>query len=98
MRRLKGNQAKGIASLAFASDGKRLLSGGYDETARLWDLETGKEVFCFHGPEPYWKTNVSCAWSPDGKVLALAGWDGLLRSTTLPPARGALISGATAVH
>ena len=29
---------KGVISLLFSSDGKRLYSGGYDHTVRVWDV------------------------------------------------------------
>src|SRR5262249_14882702 len=31
-------------ALAFSADGRRALSGGADVVARLWDLDTGKEL------------------------------------------------------
>ena len=33
-----------VTSLAFSHDGKRLLSGSFDHTARLWDVETGRQI------------------------------------------------------
>jgi WD40 repeat protein len=33
-----------VNSLAFSPDGKRLVSGSYDKTAILWDVDSGKEV------------------------------------------------------
>ena len=32
-----------VSSVAFLPDSKTLLSAGYDETVRLWDVRTGKE-------------------------------------------------------
>lgn len=56
-----------ISSIAFSPDGKIIASGGTDETLRLWEAETGKELRVFSGL----KANVSSlAFSPDGKVLA----------------------------
>ena len=68
-----------IRSIAFGSDGKTLLSGSNDKTARLWDLQTGqllhlltghrKRVKCV-GFSPDGETMLSC--SPDGQIKA---WD-----------------------
>ena len=40
-----------VASVAFAPDGRTFLTGGttYDQTARLWDLASGKELVRFAG-------------------------------------------------
>ncbi len=45
---LKGHSGA-ITSVAFSSDGKRLLSGSGDNTAKLWDLLTGKELMVYRG-------------------------------------------------
>ena len=47
--------------------GKLLVSGGYDNTVRLWDTVTAKEVSQFTGHEAAVYT---LAFSPDGKRLA----------------------------
>jgi RNA polymerase sigma factor (sigma-70 family) len=72
--------AQGFPSVndaAFAPDGKRMASGGYDNDkgnyfARLWDMDTGKEIRRFQvGKQGY---GVRClAFSPDGKTLATLG-------------------------
>ncbi len=33
-----------VLSVAFSPDGKKLLSGGKDQTVRVWDVATGQEV------------------------------------------------------
>jgi WD40 repeat protein/Flp pilus assembly protein TadD len=56
-----------VAGLAFHPDGRRIVSGGWDKRARLWDAATGRELRRFAGQEQA----VRCAaFSPDGKVLA----------------------------
>ena len=48
-----------VLAIAFSPDGKLMASGGYDndqadEFARLWDVETGKELRRFlHGKQSY---------------------------------------------
>ena len=33
-----------VRSVAFSPDGKRILTGSTDNTSRLWDIATGKEL------------------------------------------------------
>jgi WD40 repeat protein len=40
---LKGH-GNGVRSVAFAPDGKRLVSGSHDGTVRVWDAASGKEL------------------------------------------------------
>ncbi len=40
---------KQVTSVAFSPDGKHALSGSVDNTLKLWDIATGKEVRTFSG-------------------------------------------------
>jgi RNA polymerase sigma factor (sigma-70 family) len=66
-----------VLTIAFSPDGKWMASGGYgnvkdDYFARLWAVQTGKEVRRFmHGKKGYGVR--SLAFSPDGKTLATFG-------------------------
>jgi len=65
-----------ISSVAFAPDGTYILSGSYDITVRLWDIETAQMVRCFSWPvEAIGSTlgaMLSVAFCPDGNYV-LAG-------------------------
>jgi hypothetical protein len=59
-------------SVAWSPDGSRLVTGSDDNTARVWDLETGRKLLTLSGHGD----NVrSVAWSPNGKRLATASAD-----------------------
>ena len=61
-----------INALAFSPDGKHLLSGSDDKTAKLWDIATGREIRTFGGHE---SQVLAVAFSPDGKTIATGSWD-----------------------
>ena len=43
VRTLRGH-SNSIPALAFSPDGKTLASGSMDQTVKLWDAATGKEI------------------------------------------------------
>jgi Flp pilus assembly protein TadD len=62
-----------VASVAFSPDSQRLASGSFDQTVRIWDSATGKELFALKGHAGrVW----SVAFSPDGQRLAFGNEDG----------------------
>jgi len=64
-----------VRSVAFSPSGRFALSGSWDQTLRLWDVSTGKEIRSYVG---HTGGVNSVAFSPDGK-LALSGGDDTLR-------------------
>jgi len=103
------NEFSTVLGIAFSPDGKRMASGGFANDrgnyfARLWDVETGKELRRFpHGKHAYGIP--SLAFSPDAKILATRAHDGRVRlfdvdtgteRKTFPPDGGGRRQGSVA--
>jgi WD40 repeat protein len=64
---LHGHQDR-VTSVAFSADSRRLVTGSWDRTARIWDVGTGQEVKALEAP-----SSVSDArFSPDGRSVLMA--------------------------
>ena len=64
-----------IMGIAFCPEGKRLVSGGADQTVRAWDLDKGsQEILGRANGRVY-----SVAFHPEGKIVGSAGADGVMR-------------------
>jgi hypothetical protein len=63
--RLDGHEKGGVQSLAVTADGKSIVSGGGDKTARVWDASNGHERYRLEG---FPSAVVSVAVSPDGRL------------------------------
>ena len=66
-------QGDALTSVAWSPDGKRLATGSEDNTAKVWDAETGKELLTLSGHT--WSVS-SVSWAPDGERLATGSGDG----------------------
>ncbi len=63
---------KGVEYVVFSPDGTHIATAGGDNTARIWDAATGKELFTLVGHTQLVRT---VRYSPDGKYLATASAD-----------------------
>ncbi|EDZ93606.1 MAG: hypothetical protein P5702_10850 [Limnospira sp. PMC 1291.21] len=71
LREAMGGQNNGVEAVAIALDGKFAISSSWDNTLKVWNLETGTEVAMFLGEAEM----SSCAIAPDG-VTVVAGDEG----------------------
>ena len=60
----------------FSPDGTRVLTASWDNTAILWDAESGEEIAVLEGHE---QRISSAGFSPDGDRIITAGADGTVR-------------------
>ena len=65
-----------VHTVDFSRDGKNVISGGWDDTARLWDAMAGKKIKEFKG---HGSIIVDLSFSPDGQSFASASFDDTIR-------------------
>jgi len=75
VRTLTGHEDQ-VAALAFLADGRTLISGSYDNTIRIWNVEMGQTERTIAGHHNW---VMSLAVSPDGSRLASGSYDRRVR-------------------
>ncbi len=57
-----------IANMDFSPDGKTIVTSSIDQTVRLWDVQTGQQIYQLDDPEILYDTeNLVAKISPDGR-------------------------------
>ena len=69
------NHQNQVSSVSFSPDGKSILTGSYDYSARLWDT-AGKLLTAFKG---HTSIITAAIFSPDGKSVLTGSWDYTMR-------------------
>lgn len=74
-QQMTGRNAGRICSVRFAPNGQRLAAGSShpEGHATVWDTTTSRPIVDLRRPGD---SDVTVAWSPDGRMLATAGGDG----------------------
>ena len=68
--------------MSFSPDGNTLASGSWDDTIRLWDVNTGRHIRTLSG---HTDSVYSVAFSPDGTTLASGSGDGTVLLWEITP-------------
>src|SRR5262249_13533297 len=76
IRGLRGDSPRLVEMVVIPSDGSWALSSGYDNTVRLWDVASGKELRQLRGHKGLVH---GLAFSTDGRRAATAGADNTVR-------------------
>jgi len=65
-----------VISVAFSPDGSRIVTGGYDQTAKVWEAASGRLILTLTGHSDW---VVSAAFSPDGERIVTGSFDSTAR-------------------
>jgi hypothetical protein len=61
-----------VTSVSFSPDGKRILTGSNDHTAKVWDADKGTELLTL---DRHTGEVSSVSFSPDGKRILTGSWE-----------------------
>jgi WD40 repeat protein len=70
------SHTKGVNSVAFSPEGRRVISGSSDRKIRIWNAFNGREMAVLEG---HTGSVQSVAFSPDGRYIASGSRDGSVR-------------------
>jgi len=76
VRKFQGAHSKGITSLEFSRDGTQLLSGSFDQTARIHGLKSGRMLKEFRGHSSFVNTVL---YSEDCSQILTGSSDGTVK-------------------
>ncbi|ETO27540.1 G-protein beta WD-40 repeats containing protein [Reticulomyxa filosa] len=65
-----------MTCVRFSSDGSRIISSSYDETVRIWNIASGKQIQIFKGHSDL---VYAAEFSPDGNIVVSCSKDKTIR-------------------
>ena len=68
--------AAAVFSVSFSPDGRILASGSWDETVKLWDVETRQNIATL---DEHTDAVSSVSFSTNGEILVSGSWDGTVK-------------------
>ena len=68
-----------VMSAFYSPDGQRIITASHDQTIKIWDTKTGKEILTLVGHD---NAVTSASYSPDGQRIISIGQDGTARLYT----------------
>ena len=74
--RVLATRSSGVYAMAFSDDKKWFASGSKDNTIRIWETATGREL---QSTEAQIGFITTLAFSPDSRVLAAGGLSGAIK-------------------
>jgi tetratricopeptide (TPR) repeat protein len=82
-----------VYRVVFSADGTALLSSGYDQTVRLWNVTNGKLLHTIRGTDT--GPGRSVAFSPDGRVILSTSLQGGARLLLLDRSQNRILQDLT---
>jgi WD40 repeat protein len=70
-----------VLSIGFSNDGKLLAASGWEDTTKVWDVESGKELFYRNGHN---KSVTGVLFNADNTRLITAGIDQTVKVWEMP--------------
>ena len=71
LKTLRGHLG-GVASVVFSPDGRWIVTGSEDKTAKVWEVASGQELLTLKGHSD---GITSVAFSPNGQRIVTGSWD-----------------------
>lgn len=65
-----------VSAITVTPDGCHAISGSWDQTLKIWDLQTGQEMRTLTG---HWDNVSAIAITPDGRHVISGSWDQTLK-------------------
>lgn len=80
---LKGH-SETVYSLLFHPSGKQVVTGSFDKSIKVWDVQSGREIRTFAGSQGHQQMVLSLDISPDGTMIASGSTDNTMKIWDYP--------------